>query len=436
MSERDWWVRPSECLWELSDPAEATRWSAWLDGDGGQQWMLTLRTEGRGLPLQEKRVRWNPRRKEFAFSGLPAWLPPTAERALRDTLSHRSMGIGGLSAGEQELLDVVAASLDAPAWVDGADLRQQLGLRKVRFRFLVRLLHPRHLRVHEDTYTLTLPGLLASARAREATHLVEDVLRLFRSRVKAGEDLHSYTWEELKEEAGLPDTSLAFAGHVLRAAGLERSSDVPGGTSRAPTRWSFPRDVDVLSRCRNLDTFLAYIRESDTGRPWPTVPVLLPEELEPSGPTVAEEGEAPPSPAPRPTRVLISHGGSPVWRQLQGFLGDRLGLEHEVLNREPGTDRATARRLEELLGQAGFAFIVMTAEDERSTDAWQNVVHEAGLFQGRLGFQRAAILLEVGCEGFPDLLGLTVIRFPKGDLMACKDEVKRMLVRERLLSGR
>jgi hypothetical protein len=403
--------------------------------------MLTLRTEGRGHPLQEKRVRWNPRRKEFAFSGLPAWLPARAEHSLREALSQRSMGIGGLSAGEQELLDAVAANLDAPGWASGSRLRQQLGVKKVRFRYLTRMLRPRHLREHEDTYALTLPGLLASARAREATHIVEDVLRLFRSRVKGGADLQSYTWEELKAEAGLPDASLPFVGHVIRAAGLDRSEDGPegapdGNRPQAPTRWGTPRDVDVLSRCRNLDTFLAYVREADTGRPWPTVPVLLPEELEPSRSSTPEEGEAPPSPAPRPTRVLISHGSSPVWCQLRDFLGGRLGLEHEVLNREPGTDLATARRLEELLGQADFAFIVMTAEDERSAGAWQNVVHEAGLFQGRLGFKRAVILLEAGCEGFPDLLGLTVIRFPKGNLLACKDEVKRMLVRERLLSGR
>jgi hypothetical protein len=430
MQERDWWVRPSECLWELSDPAEATSWSAWFDGDGGQQWMLTLRTEGRGLPLQEKRVRWNPRRKEFAFSAPSAWLPPRAERSLREKLSHRSMGIGGLSAGEQGLLDAIAAGLDAPGGVDGAGLRQRLGLKKVRFRFLARLLSPRHLREHEDTYTLTLPGLLASARAREATRIVEDVLRLFRRRVKAGGDLQSYTWMELKAEGGLADTSLAFVGHVIRAAGLDRSTDSPGP---APTRWSTPRDVEVLSRCRNLDTFLAYIRESDTGRPWPTAPVLLPEELEPSGPAV---DEAPPSPGPGRPRVLISHGSSEVWHQLREFVGGTLGLEHEARNRAPGTDLATARRLEQLLDEAGFAFLVMTAEDERTNGAWQSVVHEAGLFQGRLGFKRAVILVEVGCEGFPDLLGLTVIRFPKGDLLDCKDEIKRMLVRERLVPGR
>jgi predicted nucleotide-binding protein len=43
-----------------------------------------------------------------------------------------------------------------------------------------------------------------------------------------------------------------------------------------------------------------------------------------------------------------------------------------------------------------------------------NVVHEAGLFQGRLGFERAIILLEEGCKSFSNIEGLGQIRFPKG----------------------
>jgi predicted nucleotide-binding protein len=34
-----------------------------------------------------------------------------------------------------------------------------------------------------------------------------------------------------------------------------------------------------------------------------------------------------------------------------------------------------------------------------------NVIHEAGLFQGRLGFERAIILLEDGCEEFSNIQG-------------------------------
>ena len=35
-----------------------------------------------------------------------------------------------------------------------------------------------------------------------------------------------------------------------------------------------------------------------------------------------------------------------------------------------------------------------------------NVVHEAGLFQGRLGFTRAIVLLEEGCAEFSNIQGL------------------------------
>jgi predicted nucleotide-binding protein len=50
-----------------------------------------------------------------------------------------------------------------------------------------------------------------------------------------------------------------------------------------------------------------------------------------------------------------------------------------------------------MLDAAAFAFLVMTAEDVRGDGKLQarlNVIHEAGLFQGRLGFRKAIILLD------------------------------------------
>jgi hypothetical protein len=50
-----------------------------------------------------------------------------------------------------------------------------------------------------------------------------------------------------------------------------------------------------------------------------------------------------------------------------------------------------------------------TGEDETKDGkllARQNVVHEAGLFQGKLGFTRAIILLEEVTEEFSNLAGL------------------------------
>ena len=63
-----------------------------------------------------------------------------------------------------------------------------------------------------------------------------------------------------------------------------------------------------------------------------------------------------------------------------------------------------------------------------------NVVHEAGLFQGRLGFTKAIVLLEEGCEEFSNIQGLGQIRFPKGNIAAAFEEIRRVLEREDLLS--
>jgi predicted nucleotide-binding protein len=79
----------------------------------------------------------------------------------------------------------------------------------------------------------------------------------------------------------------------------------------------------------------------------------------------------------------------------------------------------------------------LTAEDETAEgvkQARQNVVHEVGLFQGRLGFERAIILLEDGCAEFSNIVGVTQIRFPKGDILAKSEEVRRVLEREGIIS--
>ena len=91
-----------------------------------------------------------------------------------------------------------------------------------------------------------------------------------------------------------------------------------------------------------------------------------------------------------------------------------------------------------MLDSAAIAFLIFTAEDERADGEWQarmNVVHEAGLFQGRLGFERAIILLEAGCKSFSNIEGLGQIRFPKGDIAAAYEEVRRVLEREHLIDS-
>ena len=62
-----------------------------------------------------------------------------------------------------------------------------------------------------------------------------------------------------------------------------------------------------------------------------------------------------------------------------------------------------------------------------------NVIHEAGLFQGRLGFERAIILLEEGCEKFSNIHGLGQIQFSQGKIKATFEEVRQVLEREGII---
>ena len=84
-----------------------------------------------------------------------------------------------------------------------------------------------------------------------------------------------------------------------------------------------------------------------------------------------------------------------------------------------------------------MAFLVMTAEDEQTDGtlhARENVIHEAGLFQGKLGFERAIILLEEGCQEFSNIHGLGQIRFPKGNIKAAFEDIREVLKREGIIA--
>jgi predicted nucleotide-binding protein len=136
--------------------------------------------------------------------------------------------------------------------------------------------------------------------------------------------------------------------------------------------------------------------------------------------------------------VFIGHGRSLVWRELRDFLEKRLHLTVDEFNSVPVAGVPTVIRLEEMLNAAAFAFLVMTAEDELPDGklrARLNVVHEAGLFQGKLGFKKAIILLEEGCEDFSNIHGLNHIPFPKGDISAKFEKIREVLEREGLAAS-
>ncbi len=136
------------------------------------------------------------------------------------------------------------------------------------------------------------------------------------------------------------------------------------------------------------------------------------------------------------SRIFIGHGRSPDWRELKEFLEDRLRLPTDEFNRTPVAGRGNTERLGEMLDSAALALLVLTAEDERRDggfQARQNVIHEAGLFQGRLGWTKAIILLEEGCEIFSNVDGLGHIPFPSGRIKAAFEDIRLVVEREGLI---
>ena len=136
---------------------------------------------------------------------------------------------------------------------------------------------------------------------------------------------------------------------------------------------------------------------------------------------------------PKPVRVFVGHGGDPQWRDLKDHLHDQHDLDVVAYEIGPRAGLSVKEVLEKMLTESSFALLVLTGEDEQTDGAIharQNVVHELGLFQGRLGFTRAIALLEEGVEEFSNILGVNQIRFPKDGIRQTFGDVVATVARE------
>jgi Predicted nucleotide-binding protein containing TIR-like domain len=152
----------------------------------------------------------------------------------------------------------------------------------------------------------------------------------------------------------------------------------------------------------------------------------------------ADAFKLPPPPEPLkpvkpPPIVFVGHGRSALWRDLKDHLAEKHGYRVEAYEVGARAGHTIRDILADILGKSSFACLVLTAEDEMADGtmrARQNVIHETGLFQGRLGFSRAIVLLEEGAEEFSNIHGIQQIRFAKGNIKETFGEVLATLRRE------
>lgn len=137
--------------------------------------------------------------------------------------------------------------------------------------------------------------------------------------------------------------------------------------------------------------------------------------------------------ANKPPTVFLGHGRSAAWRDLNDHLRDHHGFKVEAYETGARAGHTIRDIVEEMAKKSDMAFLIHTAEDELENGKFQarpNVIHETGLFQGKLGFSRAIVLLEEGCEEFSNLSGIQQIRFSKNNIRETFGDVLATLRRE------
>ncbi|HUW07222.1 MAG TPA: nucleotide-binding protein [Williamwhitmania sp.] len=130
--------------------------------------------------------------------------------------------------------------------------------------------------------------------------------------------------------------------------------------------------------------------------------------------------------------IFIGHGRDQQWKDLKDHLHDK--HKYKIESYETGERAGHTIRdvLEKMLDNSTFAILVMTGEDKvaEQSRARQNVIHEVGLFQGRLGFNKAIVLLEEDTEEFSNIHGINQIRFKRNRIKETFGDVLAVLKRE------
>ncbi|MDR6158620.1 putative nucleotide-binding protein [Chryseobacterium sp. SLBN-27] len=136
-------------------------------------------------------------------------------------------------------------------------------------------------------------------------------------------------------------------------------------------------------------------------------------------------------------KIFIGHGRSKLYARLQLFLKEDLNIDSFTFESESRTGESIIQILEEFLENSNFAILILTAEDETlegKLRARQNVIHECGLFQGKLGFNNVVLLKQHETEELTNLAGLQYISFSGDNIEQTFYEIQRKLKKSGIIS--
>jgi len=134
-----------------------------------------------------------------------------------------------------------------------------------------------------------------------------------------------------------------------------------------------------------------------------------------------------------PIKIFIGHGNNDQWRDLKDHLHEQHGFDVVAYEVGPRAGLSVKEVLESMLNDSSYAILVLTGEDMDAygqMHARENVIHELGLFQGRLGFRKAIVLLENNVTEFSNICGINQTRFSKGNIRETFGDVLATINRE------
>lgn len=281
---------------------------------------------------------------------------------------------------------------------------------------------------HEDHYyALTFIGALLTDEGKDGIALIARCLELFQKKHDSGLSLKeiTITSQEVEESLKLSQEKLRLLYELINLSHFASAGGRVNDWVMSVTHW---RDEFLVE-----DDLRVYVEQETLKEYDEKMPIRSRERMQHF---YRRQNMIPEVSAVRRNKIFIGHGRSRVWKDLKDFLQDRLNLEWDEFNRESVAGLSNKEVLSEKLENACFAFLIMTGENQhadQSTHARENVIHEAGLFQGKLGFEKAIILLEDGCVEFSNVQGISQIRFPKDNVGAKFEEIRQVLEREGIL---
>lgn len=285
--------------------------------------------------------------------------------------------------------------------------------------------------------TVSRPGVVVS---RAFVKKLSEIVRPFSIAEYRQLALH-YRSESM---AGLPkaerESLTSAADRTVENGGAVYTDGRGSVTDSNKVIWSFPRGDaipwDLFDDVRDGDFTLRAGRFSDfqarvvTSSSQTSITLTAPvEHLESAMPSVAAlldeyvDGEKLEASQP-PFRVFIGHGGDRQWEAVRRVVANH--YDYSAFESHDRLGQQAFEVVENMISEASVALIVMTATDERADGkktARQNVVHELGFAQGRLGARKTIIVVEQGTELFTNIDSIQQIRFAPGEIHTVEDQV-------------